>query len=197
MLPTTTLKTLDLDEALARVDDGAAFVDLRPIDDYLQVHVPGSIALLYEFGPGMAGRARDCLPLELPLLLLSSDNAHMANTAAALRGKGFTVLGRVDHGVNAWASAKGAPASTEVVTHAAAPDGTLLDVGDPGARRPDSALHIPIEKLWSRAADVARDRAVIVVAGFAVRAALAVGMLERCGRRDIVFWRTRDKVRLL
>ena len=192
VLPTTTLKTLQFDGALAFVDEGAAFVDLRPIESYLEVHVPGSLALLYEFGPGMAARARDCLPLDVPLVLMVDDDAHMPNAAAALRGKGFTVLGQVEDAINRWAEARGAPASTEVVTGADPPEGTVLDVGDPGAARPADALHVPVERLWTRAGEVPDDGAVVVVSGYGVRAALAVGMLERVGRQ-VVVWRPRPR----
>src|ERR687892_1863451 len=115
MLATRTLKQLSFDYALAAVDAGAAFVDLRSVDAYLEVHIPGSIALLYEFGPGMASRARDCLPLDLPLVLLDDGGSDLMNAAASLRGKAFTVLGRLEGGASEWAKAHGAPASTEVV----------------------------------------------------------------------------------
>src|SRR5918992_898742 len=138
MVATSTLKSLSLEVADAAVDQGAAFVDLRPIRDYLDVHIPGSPALLYEFGPGMASRARDCLPLSLPLVLLDDGGLDLMNAAASLRGKGFTVLGRLEGGVSEWAKAHGAPASTEVV-NAPAKDATILDVSDPGAPKPPDA----------------------------------------------------------
>jgi rhodanese-related sulfurtransferase len=187
----TTLRTLDFDEALAAVDRGAAFVDLRPTAAYLDVHVPGSLGLLYEFGPGMAQRARDCIPLDVPLILLDLDHAELVHATASLRGKGFTVLGEVDDGVNAWAERRGALASTEVAARSSRPDGTVLDVGDPGAKRANEATVIPVERLWSRADEFAGAQRVVIVAGYGVRAALAIGMLERAGARELVFWKTR------
>jgi rhodanese-related sulfurtransferase len=190
VLAATTLKTLDLDDALARVDQGAAFVDLRPIEAYLDVHIPGSLALLYEAGPGMAGRARDCIPLSHALILLVDGSAHMANAAAALRGKGFPVLGQVDDGINRWSATRGAPASTEVRSDPRAPEGTLLDVGDPGTKPVEGSLRIPVERLWHRAGEVPEDRPAVVMSAYGVRAALAVGILERAGRQ-VVVWRVR------
>ena len=95
MLATRTLRRLPFEEALAAVDTGAAFVDLRPTDAYLEVHIPASLALLYERGPGMASRARDCLPLDLPLVLVDLGELDYVHAAASLRGKGFTVLGSI------------------------------------------------------------------------------------------------------
>jgi rhodanese-related sulfurtransferase len=193
MVVATTCKELVFDEAMHLVEDGAAFVDLRRIDEYLDVHIPGSLALLYEFGPGMAARARDCLPLSLPLILSDPGGLDIDHAANSLRGKGFTVLGRVDDAINRWAQATGGtPASTEVVRAPNAPKGTVLDVGDPGATVGSPAgMRIPIERLWSRIDDVAGLERVVLAVGYGVRAALAVGILERAGIPDVVFWRTR------
>ena len=82
----STLRTLELDEALAHADQGALWIDLRTLPAYLEVHVPTSLALGYEFGPGMAGRARDCLPLSAPLVLMrSAEREHAARGCIAPR----------------------------------------------------------------------------------------------------------------
>jgi rhodanese-related sulfurtransferase len=191
MLAASTLRTLPFEEVLANVDKGAALVDLRLIEPYLEVHVPGSLELLYEFGPGMAGRARDCLPVSLPLILLDLGRGDAVNAAASLRGKGFAVLGKAEDGINQWAATRGPPASTEVLHQEPSPEGLVLDVGDPGAHAPESALRIPIELLWSRAQEATGRGPVAVAAGYGVRAALAVGILERKGAEEIVFWKRR------
>jgi rhodanese-related sulfurtransferase len=141
----------------------------------------------------MATRARDCLPLSLPLLLLSSPEVDMNNAAAALRGKGFTVVGRVDDALQQWATAHGTPASTEIVEGPDAPEGTVLDVADPGVIPQDGARRIPLDHLWTRAEELAEQSPVVVAAGYGVRAALAVGMLERAGVGEVVLWKTRAR----
>ena len=185
---TTTLRTLDFDEADALVTNHACFLDIRDVSSYLDVHIPGSLGLLYEFGPGFNSRARDCIPLEVPLILLDLGAGNARHAAASLRGKGFDVLGRVEDGINRWASAHGAPASTEVVT--SRPDGaTVLHVNDPGTGDVEPDQAIPIEQLWARVDEVTGDR-VVLAAGYGVRAALAVGILERAGK-EVSFWKTR------
>jgi len=186
MLTRPSIRTLPFEDAAAAVDSGAAFVDLRPIESYLEVHIRGSIALLYEFGPGMASRARDCLPLSLPLVLLDLGHGDLANAAGSLRGKGFTVLGQVADGINKWAAAGGSPVSTETSDQQA---GLVLDVGDPGASPGESALRIPVEVLWGRASELDENETITVVSGYGVRAALAVGILERFGH-DVAVWDT-------
>jgi rhodanese-related sulfurtransferase len=190
---TSTLKELSFEDALAVVDEGGAFVDLRPTEAYLEVHIPGSLALLYEFGPGLAARARDCVPLDLPLVLLDLGYGDLLHAAASLRGKGFTVIGSVTDGINRWAEIRSAPASTDIVEGESPPEGTVLDVGDRGAVRPESATRIPIEHLWIRVQELGGPGRVIVASGFGVRAALAVGILERAGIEEVAVWKGRAR----
>lgn len=184
----TTVRRLGLPEAEHHVSAGSLYVDLRKVPDYLDAHVPGSICLQYEFGPGMTGRARDCIPLDVHLILLGDDSCDPVEVAAALRGKGFGVTGVLEDGLRAWGNAHGTVASTEIVESDTPPPGQILSVGDPGSPLLDGATFIPLDALWARVEEVA-DGPVAVIAGKGVRAAMAVGMLERAGRSDITFWR--------
>jgi rhodanese-related sulfurtransferase len=185
----TTLKTLDFGDAARLVDAGAAFVDLRPIDKYLAGHIHGSLPLLYEAGPGMSSRARDCLPLDVPLVLIDAPRVDMANAAAALRGKGFTVLGKVDKAVERWRTERGGLVATDMPGEAPDVD-VALDVGDPGARPPEGATRISVEKLWADLERLEGVGRIVVISGVGVRAALAVGMLERAGVKKVQIWRS-------
>lgn len=163
-------------------------MDLRPVDDFLDVHIRGSLPLVYEFGPGMANRARDCLPLDVPMILLGTHEADMNHAAASLRGKGFEVVGSVRDGLDRWSRDQSRPVSTEILDRV--PDnGMILDVGDPGAGRVESATRIPAENLWVQVDELDRSSPVTVLAGFGVRAALAVGILEHKGLRDVSLYR--------
>jgi rhodanese-related sulfurtransferase len=190
-MPISTLRRFGFEAADELVAQGAAFIDLRAIESYLEVHIPGSLGLVYEFGPGMAGRARDCLPLSLPLILLDAPGAELNNAAASLRGKGFTVLGALEDGVNAWVGAHGAPGSTEVVEGYDPPDALILDVSDPGRVLENADVNIPVELLWARATELVDKGPVALAAGFGVRAGLAVGVLERAGVKELLFWKTK------
>jgi hydroxyacylglutathione hydrolase len=191
MLATRTLRDLSFEEALGAVDEGAAFVDLREVDAYLEVHIPGSLCLVYEWGPGLAARARDCLPLDLPLVLMELDEVDYMHAAASLRGKGFTVLGKTADAINNWAAARGVPTSTEVITRTVEGTGTVLDVGDPAADKMEDSVYIPIDQLWRRVDEIKDASRVAVLSGYGVRAALAVGILERAGIGEILFWKSK------
>jgi rhodanese-related sulfurtransferase len=190
-MPISTLLQLSFERADELVGQGASYVDLRAIDSYLEVHIPGSLGLVYEFGPGMSGRARDCLPLSLPLILMDAPNANLNNAAASLRGKGFTVLGALEDGVNSWINVHGAPASTEVVEGHEPPDALVLDISDPGRILEEADLSIPVELLWNRVEELRDKGLVALAAGFGVRAGLAVGILERAGVSELLFWKTK------
>ena len=190
-----TVKRIDLDDALRVVTGGGAFVDLRAVPEYLDAHIKGSLSLQYEFGPGMQQRARDCIPLDVPLVVLDQGEHDVTEVGAALRGKGFAVVGVVERGLDAWIEAHGAPATTPLIPESPKPEGTLLSVGDPGSLRLDDALFIPITELWARVDEVPTDERVTVVAGRGVRAALAVGILERAGIDDIAMWQSRPRRR--
>jgi rhodanese-related sulfurtransferase len=183
-------RELAFPEADREVTSGAVYVDPRTVADYLDVHIPGSICLQYEFGPGMPGRARDCIPLDTPLVVLNDPTCDMQVVAAALRGKGFAVHGYLNDGLRLWAEHNGTPASAETVEGPQRPEGTLLNVGDPGSALTEDALYIPLEELWRRVDEVDGER-IVIAAGRGVRAAMAVGMLERAGHTDIVFWKAR------
>ena len=184
----TVLKKLTPNEALAFIDAGASYVDVRKVPDYLDVHIAGSLSLEYEFGPGLPGRARDCIPLSTPLILLEEEGVDMEEVAAALRGKGFAVPGVLEGGLKAWASAHGTPTSCDVIEGDASPEGTILHVGDPGSDAPEGASPISIERLWAQVDSVPKGRSVTVVAGRGLRAAIAVGILERAGFDEVTFW---------
>lgn len=179
---------LSIQAAEHHVASGAVFIDLRPVREYLDAHVPQSLSLQYEFGPGFNTRARDCIPLSYPLVLLDHGGVDLEYVTASLRGKGFAVLGFVPDGLGAWANAHGAPASCEVFGSDETPDGLVLDVGDPRVVLHKEATVISIERLWNCADEFSSESKVTILAGAGVRAALAVGMLERVGVENVGFW---------
>ena len=183
-----TTHALSLEAAEHHVSAGAAYIDLRPVREYLDVHVPKSLSLQYEFGPGFNTRARDCIPLSVPLVILDHGGIDMEYVTASLRGKGFAVLGTVENGLREWGEARGTAASCEVFEIDQVPEGLVLDVGDPRVVLHKEATFVSIERLWDRAAGFAQEGKVTVLAGKGVRAALAVGMLERAGAADVGFW---------
>jgi rhodanese-related sulfurtransferase len=191
MVTLSTLKTLSFSDAMRHVDHGAAFVDLRDVAAYLDVHIPSSLSLQSETGPGFQSRARDCIPLEIPLVLIAHEGTDMVNAASSLRGRGFNVIGVIADALQEWSKLYGTPASVETYRGPAPRRGLVLDVSDPGTVGVQEATRIPIEQLWGRAGEISDEPRVVVASGYGVRAALAVGILERVGVKETIVWETR------
>jgi rhodanese-related sulfurtransferase len=129
--------------------------------------------------------------LDLTLIVLDLGDGDAGHAADASRGKGFNVAGSVDDGLNRWAENR-TLASTETVASRVAPvGGTILGVGDHGAQDDAASIHIPLEQLWARSAELRDEDGIVIAAGYGVRAALAIGMLERAGLEKLAFWKSR------
>ncbi|GAC1374238.1 MAG: hypothetical protein NVSMB32_17490 [Actinomycetota bacterium] len=189
---TTGLRSLTAERVEHLLDMGGLLVDLRPTNEFLEAHIRGSIPLLFEAGPGLGGRARDLLPLDARLVLLEDPTSPLDRAADSLRGKGFDVVGYFAGGVDAWPF----PASgTPVISLSYTPlDMTLIDVADPGTVIPPTRqahVRIPTERLWLDSANLERSADTGVLAGWGVRAAAAIGILEKLGLSNLTFVRTR------
>lgn len=169
---------------------GGLLIDLRPIDQYLERHFRGSVPLLYEAGPGLGGRARDLLPLEARLVLLEDGTSPLEDAAASLRGKGFDVAGYLQGGIDA--TGIGELISTPIASRNYPGSVRIfLNVADPGTIAGDDALFLPVDRLWQKHEDLDRNAHIGVLAGWGVRAAAAVGILENLGFENLTFVRTR------
>lgn len=189
------LRNLGSDQIARILAEGGLLIDLRPVDDYLSGHWSGSIPLLYEDGPGLGGRARDLLPLDARLMLLEDGKSPLEETADSFRGRGFDVAGYF-----AAEGATGSRPSTDVAfvatTDMTIDDATgylLLDIADPGVFSDRRVRFIPAERLWQQADEIGTRSHVGVLAGWGVRAAAAIGILERLGFTDLAFVRTRPR----
>jgi rhodanese-related sulfurtransferase len=187
-----TLRNLTAARARELLAGDALAIDLRPVADYLAGHIHGSIPLLFEPGPGLGGRARDLLPLDARLVLLDDGVSPLERAADSFRGKGFDVVGALAGGVRAWADPL---VTTPVIQLADVRDVlALINVSDPGTVLPPAygvGASIPVERLWDEASELGRGWDLGILAGYGVRAAAAVGILEKLGFTRLTFVRTR------
>jgi len=88
---------IDVDELEARMEAGAALIDVREVDEYQEAHVPGARLLpLSE----LDRRIGDLSPDEV-LLLICKSGARSMRAAALLAGHGIDVT-NVAGGTMAW-----------------------------------------------------------------------------------------------
>ncbi|MEO7804950.1 MAG: hypothetical protein ABIS18_11780, partial [Actinomycetota bacterium] len=110
---------------------------------------------------------------------------------AMLRGKGFEVIG--------FSPADDWPEriATRDVMMGDQGNARLINVGDPGTLGPEGLTFMPVEHLWHRAGDLdTGDHSKVdlgVLAGWGVRAATAIGILENRQVDNLCFVRTRPK----
>jgi rhodanese-related sulfurtransferase len=125
-------------------------------------------------------------------VLLDDGTSPLERAADSYRGKGFEVVGALARGVKAWADPL---TTTPVIQLADAPDVlALVNVSDPGTALPPGhgvGASIPVERLWDEASELGRNWDLGVLAGYGVRAAAAVGILEKLGFTKVTFVRTR------
>jgi rhodanese-related sulfurtransferase len=166
-------------------------IDIREVDDYIAGHIRGSISNLWEAGTGFATRARDLLPLDSPLIMVEHPDLPTEDAAQQLRGKGFDVVGALAGGIEGWPEPSEVVATRVLEVDELPGDLFYLHVYDPGTQAPQSPFHIAVERLWERFGEISDYRRIGVLAGYGVRAAAAVGILERLGIPEVVFIRTR------
>lgn len=179
------MKTLDPDRVREILASGGLLIDTRAVDEYLASHVDASISIMFEAGPGFGGRARDLLPLEASLVLLTDPQTPLEEAAAMLRGKGLDVAG--------FADGTGLETRSTPTAEGASDGLVMIDVKDPGTRSlsgTGGALVIPVEHLWTDAEELDKAAHIGVLAGWGVRAATAIGILERLGFAHLTFVRT-------
>ena len=180
-----TLNPIGAEKARSLTSSGGLLIDIRPFEEYLQNHIRSSVSLQFEAGPGFGGRARDLLPLDARLVLIDDNSGRLSDAAAMLRGKGFTV-----HGYVSQVGLEDISQSTRTLDLADATGLLLINVADPGTKGYGDELFIPAESLWSRVSEIDTSADIGVLAGWGVRAAAAIGILENLGRGNPVFVRT-------
>lgn len=187
-----TIRTVEAD-SVHRILHNGLLIDLRPVASWLERHVRASISVLYEPGPGFGTRARDLLPLDAHLILLEDESSPIEDAASRLRGKGFDVVGVFSGGIDAWPDRSELATAKVVALDSADKPSILLHVGDPGTNYTGDARSIPTERLWEKSLDASPAEPIGVLAGFGVRAAAAVGILEKLGFTNVMLVRTRPE----
>lgn len=191
---TKELHPLSVDEVVALQSKGAQVVDVREAADYEGAHLRNSLNI------GLAGKyatwAGTMLDRTHPIVIVAE---HGKEEEAAMRlGRiGLDLIaGYLSGGLGALEKRPDLIARTERITAATlaeqlasdAPP-AVLDVRtekecESGAI--DGSLHIPVNHLRSRLAEVSADRPVVVHCAGGYRSAIACGVLEQAGRTNMI-----------
>jgi len=186
------LVPLTLDALLAHQQQGAQVVDVRSPVDYAGGHVKGSLNI------GLAGKfatwAGTILSPKLPIVLVA-DPGSEEEAIQRLGRIGFDqVVGYLGSGMQALQGNPGlvkrglrisAQALAELLTTKSPP--LVLDVRTAKeweSGHIDQSLNIPLPHLAERMQDIPTDRPVVVHCASGYRSSIAMGLLEKFGRKN-------------
>ena len=190
-------------------ESGAVVLDTRPATQFAAGHIPGSMHI------GLSGQfavwAGALLGLQARVILLAESLDRVAESRIRLAHVGLeSVIGYVEDGIAGWAR-EGMPleqthqiAAAELAARLEAePDSIrVVDVRRPAEWAEghiEEALLLPLHELTEKAKDLDPDRPVAVYCKGGYRSAIAAGLLQRAGWRDVSnviggfeAWRARD-----
>ena len=173
------------------LDDGAVLVDVRPVSDFAEAHIPGalSIPLRSQFATWLGW----LVPPGTPVVVLRNPDQDPEEVVWQARKVGYDQLtGELAGGMPAWRGAGDATGSIPLVTAEQLPDlgsGTLeiLDVRQDSEFRTGhvpGARHVELGALAGRAAQLPA-RPTVVMCGHGERAMGAASVLAREGRPPV------------
>ncbi len=178
------------DEVKAAQGEGAVLLDMRTPKIFAEEHIPGAINLQFNRAD-LVDRAELVLPMDLKLIVQAKPEAIGKMAVKLLEEGGFTVLGHLEGGLDAWKAAghdtKTMPTVDVDALQANLSDYHVVDSRDrfewKYGRVPGAAL-LSWTEAWDGAEGFADPgRPIAVVCGDEVRSSLVASMLERLGHK--------------
>jgi hydroxyacylglutathione hydrolase len=182
------LNPMTLDQVLALQSDGGQLLDTRDPVEFAAAHLQGSINI--GLGGQYATWAGTILSRERPIVIIA-DPGREGESAVRLGRIGFDhVVGYLKDGLHSIGSRTDLTATTERVSAPVAADrvahdeAILVDVRAPGEReqkRVAGSVALPLNHLAERAAELPRDRPLLVHCAGGYRSSIAASLLQRLG----------------
>lgn len=181
-----TLAPLTVERVRRLATDGATIVDTRPITEYAEAHVPGSLSI--ELRPAFGTWLGWLLPEDAEVVVLRNVDQDPAEILGQAAKVGYNIAGELAGGITAWIDADLATTSTTLTTPATMTAAErVLDIrqySEFAAGHLPSAQHSELGVL-ARAASSLADGPVTVMCGHGERAMSAASVMERAGRHDV------------
>jgi len=190
-------------EVQEAIESGAVVLDLRPPRPFAIEHLPGAVTMQFNRAD-LADRAEIMLPSELKLIVHAEPEPVAKVAVEILQGAGYTVLGHLAGGLEAWKEACYATETLPLMDVDELDDRlaelTVIDAREPFEHRhahiPNAVLFPPGDA-WQRAPD-APAGSLAVVCGDQTRSAYVASVLQRHGKQaalvmgGMVDWLERD-----
>ncbi|WP_028935487.1 MBL fold metallo-hydrolase [Pseudonocardia spinosispora] len=194
---TPALVPLSVSTVRALRSDGALVVDVRPVADYAAGHIPGSVSI--PLRPQFATWLGWLVEPGVPLVIVRNTDGTGAQDAAEVVWQALKVgydnfAGELDVGMDAWAEAGLAVATTELVRPEQLGDRQVLDIRQDtefAEGHLPAATHIELGELVDGVATAPEwvlppaSEAPVLMCGHGERAASAASLFERAGYRNL------------
>lgn len=179
------LTGLTVDQVRTHMASGAVVVDVRPIREVVQGHIPGavSIALRPQFATWLGWILRP----DTPIVIVRDEDQNPADILWPAYNIGYTrFLGELTGGIRAWTAAE-EPVSTTPLVDPDAVHGQVLDIRQDSeytAGHLPGAVHIELGDLTTQQQALSGDPTV-VMCGHGERAMTGATLLQRNGARGV------------
>lgn len=180
------LPVLTADEVVRLRESGAEVVDVRPVGDFADAHVPGSVSI--PLRPVFATWLGWLVDAGRPIVVVRNADQDPAEILWQARKVGYDqIVGELAGGFAAWTTA-GEPTGSIPVAGVEALDGArVLDIrqhNEYGAGHVPGADNTELGALVDHARDLPNEP-LVVMCGHGERAMSAASLLARAGRRDV------------
>jgi len=168
---------------------GAEIVDVRPVPDFADAHVPGAISI--PLRPVFATWLGWLLPAATPLVIVRNPDQDPDEVLWQARKIGHDqLLGELDGGITAWTAAGRPTGAIPLVGVDDVGEADVLDIrqrSEFAAGHVPGAAHVELGHLAENPDPTgsARPRPTVVMCGHGERAMGAASLLARAGRRDL------------
>lgn len=177
------LTRFSIDEVRSLQHGDALIVDARPIAQYAEGHIPGSLSI--ELRPVFSSWIGWLVEPHRPLIFLLDDSQDRADLVRQCLDVGYeTLAGEIGGGIGAWRS-EGLPVSTVNLLDASGLCGTVVDVrqrSEYGTGHVPGAVNIELGALPT--ASLPRGP-ITVMCGHGERAMTGASILEQRGHEDL------------
>jgi len=181
-----TLRPLAAEVVIRLKAGGAELVDVRPVPDFAEAHVPGSVSI--PLRPVFATWLGWLVEAGRPIVIVRNPDQDPAEILWQARKVGHDqIAGELDGGLVSWTAAGNPMASVRLVSAESLEGAAVLDIrqrGEFAAGHLPGAAHVELGDLLTRASDVPH-RPTVVLCGHGERAMGAASLLARAGHRDV------------